>query len=238
MKKLIVLVYMAVALISIGCYDNAEKATIRINLGNIPIAKQSEQKSLFDRIFSLFIKDAYAQTTADDPYYIDILHIAIYSGDTVIANESINGTDVAVDGNSNSYIELTVPEGDVTVLVVGEYNSDGIFANYIGSEKVKLNPGNNDVNVMMKNSSSWSSGLNISSVADTGTISWNSLGIPLKYQIKDQSGNIVYEGTGTQADSLVGGCNGYLFEMYLVFDLFGISTNYVDTVLVYDSNQC
>ncbi len=239
MKKILISTASILLLVFSSCYDDSKNATVRINLGNIPVAKSIENKSLFDKVFSIFYKDAYAQTTIAS-YNIDILHVAVYSADKVVEKVSINASDVIVDGNYNSYVELTVPSGsDMAVLVVGEYNSDGVYANYIGFKRTALSAGENYVNVEMKSSSVWASELNLASVSDSGTITWNSIGFPADYRIKDQSGNVVYEGSGDHADFISGGCNGLPFEFYLDFKIFGISSDYnIDSVLVYDSNQC
>jgi hypothetical protein len=240
MKKIIISAASVLLLIFSSCYDDNKNATIRINLGNIPLVKNADNRSVIDRFFSFFIKDAYAQTDVGF-YNIDVLHIAVYSGDTIVTNESFNSADIVVDGNYNSSVELTVPSGsDMTILVVGEYNSDGIYANYLGFNRTALSPGDNDVSIAMKTMSAWASSLNAGSVANSGVITWSKLDIPVKYVIEDQINNntIVYEGDGSSAGSLSGGCFGFPFPIYLKFDQFGITSSAVDTVSVYDSNQC
>ena len=134
-------------------------------------------------------------------------------------------------------IEVEVPSGYVTILVVGKYNSDGVYANYMRFNKLSLDQGDNDVIIDTKPMSSWASELDAGSVADSGIITWKNLGIPVKYHIEDLDYLTVYENDGSSARSLTGGCRGYPFTSYLKFDQFGITLSSVDTVLVYDSNQ-
>jgi len=239
MKKTILAAVSVLLLVLTSCYDEKKDSKVRIYLGNVPFAARGENRSFIDNVFSFFMKNAYAQTVSDT-VFVDDLHIAVYAGNDEILNESIAGTEVAVDGNSNSYIEIEVPSGSVTILVVGEYNSDGVYANYMGFNKSTLAPGVNDVTIAMKTMSAWASSLSAVSVANTGVLTWTKLDIPVKYVIEDQVNNntIVYEGDGSSAGSLSGGCNGFPFTFYLKFEQFGITSSSVDTVSVYDSNQC
>ena len=64
MKKIIISLAAASALLFTGCFIDSDTAIVRINLGNLPVAKV-EKKSLIDRFLMIFAKEAVAQVPAD-----------------------------------------------------------------------------------------------------------------------------------------------------------------------------
>lgn len=121
MKRTMISLIIASIVIMPGCYDPGKNATVKINLGNIPVAKHVEKKTFLDKVFSLFVKDAYASYASTD-MGISFIHIAALSGDTVIASVSIDATspDIVTNGGTD-IIELEVPAGsDRRIVVLGE----------------------------------------------------------------------------------------------------------------------
>jgi len=138
MKKLILTIITLTIVASAGCYD-PDTATVRINLGNMPLNKSEQNITFIDRVLGLFSRDANA-TNAED-YYIDVVHIAAYSGNSAIATASIEAEDVKDYGETGSYVELKVPAGeDIAILVIGEsyfYENNIKFRNvdYFGASE-------------------------------------------------------------------------------------------------------
>jgi len=235
MKKINLISILAFSVILfIGCYDDSKNAKVRINLGNIPVAKQIEKKSLIDKVFSIFVKDAYAQT-APSNYNVYVLHLAVYSGDILVAKESIDATDIAVDGSYNSYVEVSAPSGNnMTILVVGEYNLESTYANYYGYNSADLVAGKStDVTIQMINAR-WDGSVGVDGVTREivstpicgpapFTISWTSAGIKARYIIIDYSGEspvIKYSGYETQ---YIDSSNSSI-ELYVEFEDFNLRT--------------
>lgn len=180
MKKIIIAISMAVSLLYTGCYD-PDTATVRINLGNMPIAKH-EPVSFIDRVLGLFAKDAYAQTVYDFNGVTKV-HIGAYSGNSIVSSVSIDAADVDTylcgAESTCSSIEVNVPAGEnITILVVGEYpdpDSGDIIAEHFGvSEPVTLKPGettNVAINVYPRYI--WSESYSISYETGTKVASWS-----------------------------------------------------------------
>ncbi len=61
MKKIIISLSAITALLFTGCFVDSDTATVRINLGNLPVAKV-EKKSLIDRFLMIFSREAVAQS--------------------------------------------------------------------------------------------------------------------------------------------------------------------------------
>lgn len=230
MKKIIISLAAIFLLLFISCYNENRNATLRINLGNIPVANNIEKKSVLDWVFSFFMNDVYAQTITDN-YSVDILHIGIYSGKNLVYKKSINGNEVEVSGN-NSYVELEVPEGTgFTVLALGEYNSVGRYANYYGYNSVSL-PAGADVDVTINMTyATWDGTVpgrmfisNPSCGPAPYTMTWTPAGVPVRYLIIDNSGAspvIKFSGNGTEY--IDNTSNSY--EFYVEFEDFDLRTN-------------
>ncbi len=215
--KVIAILFFSSALIT-GCYDDSKNATVRINLGNIPIAKNIEKKSFIDKVFSVFVKDAYAQTVSDSPYSVETLHLAVYSEGKLFTTESFNGSEIAVDGSYNSYVKFDAPAGvNRTILVVGEFNDDGTMkANYFGSNTVDLAVGTtNDVRIIMNTEI----GFKYDHIKKV--LSWDYQGGKVKYIVKESNEQIIYSGYNNSIPAQ--DCTYY--NIYITFEDFGIDSN-------------
>ena len=138
MKKLLLAIITLTIITLNGCYD-PDTATVRINLGNMPIAHH-EPKSFIDKVLGLFEKDAWASDVSDER--VDVIHVAAYSGNSVIATMSIDALDAPSVGNID-VVEFEVPAGeDITIVVLGEEIdtvASGIdYISYHGSETTSL----------------------------------------------------------------------------------------------------
>ncbi|HPS57884.1 MAG TPA: hypothetical protein PK514_07235 [Spirochaetota bacterium] len=241
MKKLLLTIITLSIITLNGCYD-PDTATVRINLGNMPVAHH-EPKSFIDRILGLFEKDAYAV-----PADIVKVHIAAYSGDALLATASINSGDVQLDQKGNDYVELDVPAGkNITILVVGElYIGQGTpYAEYYGYSKVDLETGiTSTVDVAVYNNTathgnypSWSTLLAFTYHSLSESLTWNNIGFKVKYHvygnINPQTENYVllYSGYDTSISNV-----GYYYgnRIYLEFEPFSLKTSYFTASTVQD----
>jgi hypothetical protein len=222
MKKIIISLTAILLLIISSCYDDNKNATVRINLGNLPVAKHIEKKSLLDTVFSVFIKNAYAQTLPQDIGVIKI-HLAAYNGDLLIAKVGID-----TSGMNTNVVEFSVPAGDnITILVVGETKELDINDNYVsvpgyyGFAVADLKSGET-TNVTISNikQAKWDPygtyGLTFDINCSDSTLSWTDSGVKTKYILKDPYTNeILYEGYETGPVNL----NGDLIVDFEAFDL-------------------
>lgn len=131
MKRTMISLIITSIIFMPGCYDPGKNATVRINLGNMPVAKHVEKKTFLDKVFSLFVKDAYA-SYANDEFGITFIHIAALSGDTVIASISIDATstDIVTNGTTDT-VEFEVPAGtERNIVVLGEEGTPGLITWY------------------------------------------------------------------------------------------------------------
>jgi len=200
MKKIIIPMLSVLFFAFISCYNGSRDAIVRINLGNIPLARKAENKPFADKIFSLFVKNAYAQVLPQDLGVIKI-HIAAYNGSKLISKDSLDTT-----GMTTNIVEFNVPAGDnITILVVGENNSN--LAGYYGYTSANLASGEtSDVTINMS-IPAWvvgTTGLFISTFSCSGTeITWAPSGVKTKYLIQENVGSVapvwstLYEDYGT-----------------------------------------
>lgn len=241
MKKF-VLTIITLSIINLaGCYD-PDTATVRINLGNIPIAKH-EPKSLIDKILGLFEKEAWAQTVNDIGMGINKVHIAAYSGNTVLTTLSFDSTDIQVQNVGaaapvyQSYIELTVPAGnDIAIFVVGEHDTLGQnneitarSANYYGYGITNVNAGETaDVTVTME-SAIWSTG-GAGTNKSIQTLSWMphtlnweipGAGVKALYYLYDNNRVLLYKG---YESTVTVNYSGNQFYFYVEFEPFNLKT--------------
>lgn len=123
MKKSVVLLILAISLtITSGCYDDNDTATVRISLGNLPIAKQAEKKPLIDMILCFFSREAVAQSAPAD---IIKLHLVALKNDFRIAVKSID-----INSIKNNTVDFEVPSGkNITIVILGE-RFNNTTANY------------------------------------------------------------------------------------------------------------
>lgn len=205
MKKLI-LTIIALSIITLnGCYD-PDTATVRINLGNIPIAKH-EPKSFIDRVLGLFEKEAYADPLSS-LVNVDKVHIAAVSNNTVIASASIDADDIDATDMGNyreSYIEFNAPAGEnIIIIVIGEYTppTGGLrFLSHFGytPSPLNLSPGETtNAQITMSTGFFSSFGFNIDDSALPYSITWQKIPGAVVVITGEFEGEI-YRGTGTQA---------------------------------------
>jgi len=148
MRIKLITILTFVVLLFPSCYNDSKNATVRINLGNMPIAKQVEKKSLIDKVFFFFLKDAFAQV----PFGVIRVHLAAYKGDSLIAKESIDAGEI-----TSNVVEFSVPIGEnITIVVLGERyeGSEPVFNDimYYGKtiNPINLNSGDlNNVSISM-----------------------------------------------------------------------------------------
>lgn len=124
MKKIIVSLTATIALVFTGCFIDSDTATVRINLGNMPVAKV-EKKSIFDRIVMLFVKEAVAMA-GNPPWDLNVtkVHLGAFdSNNQLLAKKSI----LISSYPTNHIIEFDVPaRNGVTIVVLGEvYYGEG-----------------------------------------------------------------------------------------------------------------
>lgn len=123
MKKIIISLAAASVLLFTGCLIDSDTATVRINLGNIPVAKV-EKKSLIDRFLMIFAKEAVAQEV---PYGIEVqvVHLGAFdSNNQLLAKKSINVTqgEPTPAAPPPTIVEFDVPaRSGVTIVVLGEF---------------------------------------------------------------------------------------------------------------------
>lgn len=225
MKKIIISAFIVLAAVLVSCYDPTQEAKVRINLGNIPLDR-NVQVSFLDRLIGLFSTNAYASNAE---YYVQKLHIAAVSGDTVLSSASIDAADVEDDvTGEGSFVELNVPAGDdISIVVVGEYNLEGTYVNYYGYETTDLNAGSSTtLQIQVNPVSSTLIGFNRQNNILPYYIYWNKIPGAV-ITVTDDSGGQVYKGTGTRAyvdESQIGNT----FYVTAEFGFAGISTQTYD----------
>ena len=229
MKKLLLAIITLTIITLNGCYD-PDTATVRINLGNMPIAKH-EPKSFIDRIMGLFVKEARAQTGPD---ILDTIHIAAYRNETTILAQSYLKEDINVENNT-SFVEIDVPAGDdVTLLAVGSINGYGEYCGKVTAD-IKADITNN-ITIQCYTEDIWLSGIeeevNLKYDTTKKMLRWNSIGIPGKYRLRQNNEQVVYEGGNRYYSVEQGPCNDMQFNLYIYYEPFDIisSNNILGTV--------
>ncbi len=143
MKKIIISLITTSIFASIflftGCFTDSDTATVKINLGNIPISKTAKvkKKSLIDRFLMFFAKEAVAQ-----PIDVMVVHLGAFDANNrLLAKKSItamrDGEPVPVNT-----VEFDVPaRSGVRIVVLGEpdYEDGDIY--YGCSEPLNLTAG-------------------------------------------------------------------------------------------------
>lgn len=215
------------AVLLTGCYDDSKNATVRINLGNIPVAKSVEKKSFIDKIFSVFVKDAYAQTLPQDVAVITI-HLAAYKGDEIIAKESIDTTSM-----TSNVVEFTVPAGaDITILIVGEsvYVANGNhYAKYFGNSNVTLSYGETkDVSIDMQ-STKFVFGDTILYDCNNSQIpmTWTEVGGKVKFYLEIWGGNSFFPEFSSYENEF-SNIQAQDYQFYMRFETFNLLSEVSD----------
>jgi hypothetical protein len=210
MKKIIIPVLTAAFLILSGCYKGDDTATVKLSLGNMPVAKNVQPRTFLDRIRSFFVKEAFA---ADPDVYIAamkdddvLLKVSLYSGEII-----------------NNTVELEVPAGNnITILVVTTDTSN--IVNYYNYSIVDLEAGKTaDVSITLKAPDWCEDACEKTIYIDDGCIavpvSWDLPGVATKYYIEDGDGALLYEGYENQTKLDSG-----TYYLYIEFIPFNIKT--------------
>ncbi|MFA5518769.1 MAG: hypothetical protein WDA74_05875 [Spirochaetota bacterium] len=119
MKKIIISIAAASVFLFTGCFTDSDTATVRINLGNLPVAKV-EKKSLIDRFLMIFAKEAVAQEVPEW-LGITVVHLGAFDeNNKLLAKKRIKATPVS-SGSMNTYVEFDVPaRSGIRIVVLGE----------------------------------------------------------------------------------------------------------------------
>jgi len=212
MKKILISIVSILLFVFSSCYDDSKNATVRINLGNIPITKQMEKRSIIDKIFSIFVNDAFAQTSPSD---LVRLHIAAVKNGEVLTSVDLTKDEIDAEG---SVVEFSVPEGiKIAIIAVGEMSGgydlyyDGVYTDLVAGEE-------KTVNLTM---GYLESRLAFTRAADDTNASWTSIPGVIEYVLY-RDGIEVYRGTGTvwYGDPNTG------FDISISFGVTNINYNY------------
>lgn len=238
MKKILWII-LAFSIILAGCYDDDGTATVRINLGNMPVAQHMQKKSLIDKVLCLFSKEAYAW----HPSGIIKIHLIALQGDNKIAIKSI-GIDEVTENTQNpnhETVDFEVPAGDnITIVILGErYETMTALINdifYYGKTEspVSLAAGKvTEVLVPMTNISGATT-LSITPAGNDERITWSPVPGASKYilEYQPQIGEfgVIYSGTGISFINIGGaaGASPY-YRMRVEFDYIGKLSDYITT---------
>ena len=218
MKKIIISLSAITTLLFTGCFIDSDTATVRINLGNIPVTKV-EKKPLMDRLLMFFAKEAVAQS---NPVALGVIavHIgAIDSNNQLLAKKTINIGNYPAD----NIVELNVPaRNNVTIIVLGENESQR--AGYYGYNTAELNAGETVEMIISIEEAVW--GYYAKQISTPSysphIISWESAGVPVRYVlVDDYSDEVLYKGDGTEVN-VEGSSSSYIF--YVEFYMFNLTT--------------
>lgn len=127
MKKIIVSLTAIIALVFTGCFIDSDTATVRINLGNLPVAKV-EKKSFVDRLLMIFSKEAVAMDDNPPETGLTKVHFGAFdSNNQLLAKKTILLSDYLVIYNNDNLVEFLVPaRSGVTIVVLGEGDNDNL----------------------------------------------------------------------------------------------------------------
>ena len=230
MKKLILILAMVFLSGVQSCYDASQNATVRINLGNLPLA-QTARRPLLDSIMRIFVRDALASNASE---YVNAVHVAAFSGVSVLATTSISADDVQ-DNQTGSYVVLSFPAGEeITILVLGEgegwtHNEELIpMATYYGTITQSFTAGETasvtvSMNLLDYNFLSYTLDPNFNCGGPyIYKITWNAAGFHVNYVFEDDSGNIIYSSYAIEPFAPPAGASDCY--MYLSFGPFDLRT--------------
>ncbi len=119
MKKIIISLIASSVLLITGCFIDSDTATVRINLGNIPVAKV-EKKSIIDRFLMIFAREAVAQSVPED-LGISEINFKVFEGDSLLVEKNILISEYPAD----NIVELTVPAGTNRVIRISAKDKEG-----------------------------------------------------------------------------------------------------------------
>lgn len=235
MKKIIISLAAASVLLFTGCFIDSDTATVRINLGNIPVAKV-EKKSFIDRFLMIFAKEAVAQSHPYDETVVAVHIGAFDANNQLLAKKSINTHQVTI----GEYVEFDVPaRNGVTIVVLGEVevfgpaDSEYLISYYGNSSQLNLTAGTTEtVFVEMVDLTSWNEGYNqlLGILLDepNNRIVWNKIIGASRYDVYRYVGE---EPIRIQSN-LNNFYNGWDAEyMHLVFDFAGKKSVEIDLAM-------
>lgn len=211
MKKILITISVVCTLLITGCYKE-DTATVRINLSNMPVAQNVQQKTFLDKVRSFFVKDAYA---AGYPIYIAALK----------DNQPLEVISTNTGELSNQTVEMELPaENSITIVVLYHWISTGNIY-YYGYATVDLKAGKEtDVVINAITNLNSTSGLNFSYSSNICT--WNPIPGATKYILEADTGNgnwiVLYEDLDNEKSVPYYG-SGYGLKVY--FEYFSIETN-------------
>lgn len=217
MKKILWII-LAFSIILAGCYDDDGTATVRINLGNMPVAQHMQKKSLIDKVLCLFSKEAYAYSDS----YINRLHLVAWQNDSQIALNTINTSNLTL--GSIDTVEFEVPaEKNITIVVLAEvlYNGQTAMINnisYYGKSESTINLVAGETTTVQISMA----GLNESSMQfsfPNGNLSWIKIPGASGYRLYDETGALIANTT----DNFYNGANYYQF--IIDFDYISLSSS-------------
>lgn len=123
MKKIIIALATISVFIFAGCFADSDTATVKINLGNIPLTKTAkvEKKSIIDRFLMIFVKEAVAAQQVPGDIGISVVHLGAFDeNNKLLTNKSIEVTDDGEWGEP-TYVEFDVPaKNGIRIVVLGE----------------------------------------------------------------------------------------------------------------------
>ncbi len=231
MKKIIISIATISVFIFTSCFTDTDTATVKINLGNLPVAKTAkvEKKSLIDRFVALFLKEAVAQPVVPEWTYVDKIHLGAFDeDDQLLAKKSIRVTQIE-DDSINTVVEFDVPAGiRRKIVVLGEKEDPdlgGKFINYYGvsDDEIDLNVGENrEVSVNMENVIEYFPSLNLEDYTthfqQNTPATWEHITGASHYEIYTWDGSVgKYSWTKTITTNTHAGAGGYALRIYFDF---------------------
>ena len=200
MKKIIISITTISVFIFTSCFTDTDTATVKINLGNIPVAKTAkvEKKSIIDRFVALFLKEAVAQPVVPYNIYVTTIHLGAFDANNqLLIDKKIEVTQEEEEGDIiNTVVEFDVPAGvRRKIVVLGTYYIEGEDndLNYYGvSDEITLIAGENrEVPIEMMNMyEGFQDYLNIEDDKNTRIATWNPITGASKYRIYEYSSHI------------------------------------------------
>ncbi|MFA5518766.1 MAG: hypothetical protein WDA74_05860, partial [Spirochaetota bacterium] len=160
MKKIIISIATISVFLFTSCFTDTDTATVKINLGNLPVAKTAkvEKKSIIDRFVALFLKEAVAQPVVPYNIYVTTIHLGAFDANNqLLIDKKIEVAQEEEEGDIiNTVVEFDVPAGvRRKIVVLGTYYIEGEDndLNYYGvSDEITLIAGENrEVPIEMMN---------------------------------------------------------------------------------------
>ncbi len=238
MKKIIISIATTSVFIFTSCFTDSDTATVKINLGNIPVAKTAkvEKKSLIDRFLMIFTKEAVAQEVPEW-IYINKVHLGAFDEDNqLLIDKSISVTQKEEEEEGdieNTVVKFDVPAGirrKIVVLGISLEGDENDLEYYGVSEPIDLIAGETQpVTIEMGNTSDVFPGLELSGSYDGTPAKWNYIAGASKYKIyeSDQTNNVVSHLMDTTNNKLSKQGSQQNYSLRVYFDFAKIeSTDY------------